>query len=51
MLLVVPPGKYLVEVEGPRAERNQSVVALLPRETRELAVKLAERYPTRVTLH
>lgn len=51
LLLVVPPGKYLVEVQGPRAERNQSVVALLPRETRELTIKLTERYPARVTLH
>ena len=51
LLLVVPPGKYLVEVQGPRAERNQSVVALLPRETRELTLKLRERYPARVTLH
>jgi hypothetical protein len=51
MLLVMPPGKYQVEAVGSHSERSQSVVALLPRETRELTIKLAERYPTRVTVH
>jgi hypothetical protein len=51
MLLVVPPGKYQVEVVGPHAERTQSVVALLPGETRELTLKLQPRYRARVTVH
>jgi hypothetical protein len=51
MLLVLPPGKYQVEVVGPRAERTQSAVALLPHETRELTLKLEARYPNRVTVH
>ena len=51
MLLVVPPGKYLIELVGPHAERTSCVVALLPRETRELTLKLLTRYPARVTMH
>jgi PEGA domain len=51
MLLVVPPGKYQIEVVGPHAERTQSVVALLPGETRDLMLKLEPRYRARVTLH
>jgi hypothetical protein len=51
LLLIVPPGKYQVEVVGPRAERTQSIVALLPHETRELTLELAKRYPHRVTLY
>ena len=51
MLLIVPPGKYRIELVGPHAERNSCVVALLPRETRELTLKLLTRYPARVTMH
>ncbi len=32
-------------------EFGQSAVDLLPRETREVALALTTRYPTRVTLH
>jgi hypothetical protein len=51
MLVVVPPGKYQVELVGPHAERTECSVALLPRETRELNLKLVPRYPARVTAH
>ena len=51
MLIIVPPGKYLIELVGPHAERTSCVVALLPRETRELTLKLLTRYPARVTMH
>jgi hypothetical protein len=51
MLLIVPPGKYRIELVGPHAERTSCLVALLPRETRELTLKLLTRYPARVTMH
>jgi hypothetical protein len=50
MLLVVPPGKYELELVGPHAERTRMEVALLPHETRELILKLAPRYPKEVTM-
>lgn len=51
MLLVVPPGKYQLELVGPHAERTRRTVALLPRETYEMTLKLEARYPNRVSLH
>ena len=48
MLLVLPPGKYQIEMRGSRGQTGKSSVALLPRETRELAVKLEPLYPARV---
>jgi len=49
ILLVLAPGKYQVEMRGSRGQTGKSSVALLPRETRELAVKLDQLYPARVT--
>jgi len=49
MLLVLAPGKYQVEMRGARGETGKSTVDLLPRETRELVVKLQRLYPGRVT--
>ncbi|MFZ3331396.1 MAG: PEGA domain-containing protein [Candidatus Acidiferrales bacterium] len=51
LLLMVPPGKYQIEMRGHRMEFGQSAVDLLPRETREVALSLTTRYPTRVTVH
>jgi PEGA domain len=48
LLLVLPPGKYTVEMRGSRQETGRTNLALLPKETRELALKLESRYPTRV---
>jgi len=48
MLLVLAPGKYQIEMRGSRGQTGKSSVALLPRETRELAVKLDPLYPARV---
>jgi hypothetical protein len=51
MLLILPPGKFKVELRGPRSEYAVRAVDLLPRETREIALTLAIRYPTRATVH
>ena len=49
LLLVLAPGKYQVEMRGSRGQTGKRSVDLLPRETRELAVKLDQLYPSRVT--
>jgi len=49
LLLVLAPGKYQIEMRGSRGQTGKSSVALLPRETRELAVQLDQLYPGRVT--
>jgi hypothetical protein len=51
LLLVVPAGKYKFELRGSRQERAQKDLALLPRETREVAVTLQQLYPSRVVSH
>ena len=50
MLLVLAPGKYQLELRGPRMEYASQVVDLLPKETREVALKLAVRYPIRASV-
>src|SRR5579863_10323547 len=50
-LLILAPGKYQVEVRGPRQESARQTVALLPRETREIALRMAVSYPTNVSIH
>jgi PEGA domain len=51
LLLIVSPGKYQIEMRGRRLEFGERAVDLLPRETREVALSLTSRYPTRVTVH
>jgi len=51
MLLILPPGKFKVELRGSRSEYAVRAVDLLPRETREVALTLATRYPARATVH
>jgi len=51
LLLIVPGGKYKVELRGTRQERAQQELAILPKETQEIFVKLEVRYPTRVVTH
>lgn len=51
ILLLLAPGKYRVEFRGPRMEYATQVIGLLPRETQEIALKLAVRYPTRASVH
>jgi hypothetical protein len=51
MLLVLAPGKYQVEMRGSRGQTGKRTVDLLPRETREIAVKLEQLYPGRVIAH
>ena len=50
LLLVLAPGKYHIECRGPRSEYGQRTVDLLPRETREVTMKLEQLYPSRVTV-
>ena len=51
LLLIVPAGKYRMELRGVRQESAQQELAVLPKETQEILVKLVERYPIRVVAH
>ena len=48
LLLVLPPGRYEVEMRGTRGQTGSSALDLLPHETREVVVKLHQLYPGRV---
>ncbi len=50
LLLIVAPGTYQVEVHGQRLESARQTVDLLPRETRDIAIQMAVRYPTTVSI-
>jgi hypothetical protein len=50
LLLIVPPGKYKVEMRGKREEFGERLVGLLPNETQQLALTLAVRYPASITV-
>lgn len=51
LLLLVAPGKYQVQMRGQRLESARQVVGLLPHESQDVELKLAIRYPLRVTAH
>lgn len=50
LLLIVAPGVYKVEMEGPHMEFGQKQVDLFPKETREVVLALESRYPTHIEL-
>ena len=53
ILLVVPPGRYDVTMDGKRMDHAEQKIDLLPKETREFLLPLKQLYPTqvRVQLH
>jgi PEGA domain len=48
ILLVVPPGRYDVVMDGKRMEHAEQNIDLLPKETREFLLPLKQLYPTEV---
>jgi len=50
LLLIVPPGKYRVRMADSRLDSAQQELGVLPRETRELTLPLAVRYPASVSI-
>ena len=50
LFLLVPPGKYKVEIRGQREEFGQRDIDLSPNETKRVAIPLALRYPGSVSV-
>lgn len=50
LLLIIPPGKYKVEMRGQREGFGERLIGLLPNETQQLALTLVLRYPARISL-
>jgi hypothetical protein len=47
MLLIIAPGKYKIEMRGTRDQTAGQEVALLPKETQEVVLKLQPHYPSK----
>ena len=50
LTLIVPPGTYNIEMHGQREEFGERLVGILPDETQRLMIKLAPRYPARISV-
>jgi hypothetical protein len=50
LLLVLAPDRYTIEVQGIRSGSARREADLLPNETREIMMKLEQRYPAQVHL-
>jgi hypothetical protein len=50
LLLIVPPGKYKVEMRGPREGSAERLLGLLPNETQQVALTLVLKYPGKISV-
>ena len=51
LLLIVAPGKYKIQMQNERQAFGERAVELGAKETQEVALTLAPKYPDRVTTH
>ena len=51
LLLIVPPGKYKVEMRGQQQEIGERLVELQPSETQQISITLALRYSASAAAH
>jgi hypothetical protein len=50
LLLVIAPGKYEVDVRGPRLETGHKSVGVIAKDTESVVIALDQRYPASVSL-
>jgi hypothetical protein len=51
LLMIIPPGKYKIDMLGLRQESGHGTVGVAPKETQTVLMNLNPRYPTKITLH
>jgi hypothetical protein len=51
LLISVAPGKYKIEMRGPRLELGHSVEIVMPKEVHTTLLNLSQRYPSTVAMH
>jgi hypothetical protein len=49
-LMVIAPGKYNIDMRGPRQESEHSTVGVMPKETQTVLVRLNQKYPASVPI-
>ena len=50
MLMMIAPGKYKIDMLGPRQESGHSTVGIMPKETQTVLITLNQRYPASIAL-
>jgi PEGA domain len=50
LLIVIAPGKYDVDVRGPRLETGHKSVGVIPKETETVVIALDQRYPATISM-
>lgn len=51
LLISVAPGKYKIEMRGPRLELGHSMEVVMPKEVHATLLNLSQRYPSSVAMH
>jgi hypothetical protein len=51
LLMIITPGKYKIDMRGPRQESGHSTIGVAPNETQTVVLNLNPRYPTSITIH
>jgi hypothetical protein len=49
LLMVIAPGKYEIEMRGPRQESGHSTAGVMPKETETVVINLNQRYPAKIS--
>jgi hypothetical protein len=49
--MVVAPGRYKIDLRGPREESGHQTVGVMPKETETVVINLNQRYPGVVSTH
>ena len=50
LLMVIAPGKYSVDMRGPRDESGHSNIGVMPKETQTVLINLNQKYPASVSV-
>lgn len=50
LLMIIAPGKYKIDMRGPRQESQHTTVGVMAKETQTIVLKLSQRYPASVTI-
>ena len=49
LLMIMAPGKYEIDMRGPRQESGHRTAGVMPKETETIAINLSQRYPAKIS--
>jgi len=49
LLMIIAPGKYEIDMRGPRQESGHMTAGVMPKETETIAINLSQRYPAKIS--